>query len=91
MTRPRLSESARWESVGQWISKESLNHCGSIELVSGLDVYDDTPEAFRRAYAALGIDIINRVLMENAPPATPAGQTWTHATLPYDFAPLGVF
>jgi hypothetical protein len=65
------------------VSKRTRNHAGLIELVSGLDVYQATPEAFRRAYAALGIDIINRVPSQNAPPATPPGQARSHETLPY--------
>ena len=73
------------------VSKETLNHAGLIEMVSGLDVYQATPEAFRRAYAALGIDIINRVPSQNAPPATPPGQTRPHETLPYRYANLGVY
>jgi len=73
------------------VSKETLNHGGLIELVSGLDVYQATPEAFRRAYAALGIDIINRVPLHNAPPPTPPGQTRCHGTLPYRYGNLGVY
>jgi hypothetical protein len=43
------------------VSKETLNHPELVEMVSGLDVFRQTPEAYRRAYAALGIDIINRM------------------------------
>ena len=53
------------------ISKEFPNHRGLIEMVSGLDVYQHTPEAYKRAYQALGIDLINRVPLENAPEPTP--------------------
>ena len=73
------------------ISKETLNHRGLIELVSGLDVYRQTPESYRRAYQALGIDVINRVPMENAPQPTPEGHTGRHSSGNYDMAPLGVY
>ncbi len=52
--------------TGKRPCKETLNHAALISRVSGLDVYEHTPEAFRRAYAALGIDIINRVPLDNA-------------------------
>ncbi len=50
-----------------------------------------TAEAYRRAYEALGIDIINRVPLENAPAPTPAGETRPHPTRPYRYAALGVY
>ena len=40
------------------VSKEFPNHPGLIELVSGLDVFENTPEAYKRAYQALGIDLM---------------------------------
>lgn len=49
------------------ITKETLNHPGLIELVSGLDVTQETPEAYRRAYIALGIDLLNRVPLRPHP------------------------
>ena len=73
------------------VTKETLNHRALIELVSGLDVYQHTAEAYRRAYQALGIDIVNRVPLGNAPAPTPAGQTRPHPTKPYHYAPLGVY
>ncbi|HBR19006.1 MAG: hypothetical protein A2Y13_00645 [Planctomycetes bacterium GWC2_45_44] len=73
------------------ISKESLNHPQLIEMVSGLDVYKNTPEAYRRAYQALGIDVINNVPLENAPSPTPVGRCQPHAVLPYSYGHLGVF
>ena len=74
------------------VSKETLNHRGLIELVSGLDVYAHTPEAYRRAYAALGIDLINRVPLENAPPPTPPGERRPHPlNAAYDLTALGVY
>lgn len=60
-------------------------------MVSGLDVYQHTAEAYRRAYEALGIDIINRVPLENAPGPTPEGTTRLHPIRPYNMAPLGVY
>lgn len=73
------------------VSKETLNHRDLVEMVSGLDAYANTPEAYWRAYQALGIDIINRVPLDNAPPPTPAGQTRSHRTMPYNYAPLGIY
>ncbi len=73
------------------ISKETLNHRGIIELVSGLDVYQNTPEAYRRAYQAMGIDIINRVPLENAPQPTPPGEMRKHPSRPYNLSHLGVY
>lgn len=73
------------------VAKETLNHPELIELVSGLDVYRYTAEAYRRAYQALGIDIINRVPLENAPAPTPRGTIRRHPVRPYQLAPLGVY
>ena len=73
------------------VSKETLNHPGLIQLVSGLDVFENSSSAYLRAYEALGIDIINRVPTENAPPPTPEGQTRRHPIRPYNLSPLGVF
>jgi hypothetical protein len=73
------------------ISKETLNHHRLIETVSGLDVYENTPEAFRRAYEALGIDIINRVPLDNAPVPTLPGQIRPHPAKPYHYSHLGVY
>ena len=55
-------------------SKETLNHTELIALVSGCDPHRQTPEAYRRAYAALGIDIINNVPEENAPTPLAPGE-----------------
>jgi hypothetical protein len=74
------------------ISKETLNHRELIERVSGLDVYRNTAEAYRRAYQALGIDLINRVPLENAPPPVSSGTTCPHPEHPdYEISPLGVY
>lgn len=74
------------------VSKETLNHRVLIELVSGLDVYAHTAEAYRRAYEALGIDIVNRVPLENAPLPTPPGARRPHpGNAAYDLCALGVY
>jgi hypothetical protein len=73
------------------VSKETLNHRGLIEKVSGLDVYRHTSEAYRRAYQALGIDIVNRVPLEPAPAPTPLGALRPHPTKPYNCGALGVY
>jgi hypothetical protein len=89
-----LSDILNWAGGSQptkLITKETLNHPGLIELVSGLDVYTHTPEAYRRAYQALGIDLVNRVPLENAPTSTPAGETRRHPKQSYDYAHLGVY
>jgi len=77
--------------ISKVISKEYPNHRSLIELVSGLDVYQHTAEAYKRAYQALGIDLINRVPLENAPQPTPVGKTRPHPTEPYHYAALGVY
>ena len=38
-------------------SKETLNHPGIIDLVTGFNVFDDTPQAYDIAWRKLGIDI----------------------------------
>lgn len=55
-------------------SKETLNHAPLVRLASGMDPYENTPEAFRQAYLSLGIDLVNRVPSENAPPALARGE-----------------
>ena len=77
--------------TGKIPSKESLNHRQLIEQVSGLNVYENTKEAFFRAYQALGIDLIKRVPLENAPSPTPPNQIRKHPTKPYHYAHLGVY
>ena len=72
-------------------AKETLNHRELIEMVSGLNAFEHTAAAYKRAYQALGIDIINRVPLERAPQPTPAGVIRKHPTLPYSFASLGVY
>lgn len=70
-------------------SKETLNHRGLIEYVTGLDVYADTPEAYLGAYRALGIDIINRVPDRNAPPPLAPGEVRRKSD--YDEVHMGVY
>ncbi len=65
---------AEFRPTGKIVSKETLNHPGLIARVTGLDPYLDTPKAYAQAYEALGIDLINRVPTENAPPSTPPGK-----------------
>jgi len=54
-------------------------------------VYKNTPEAYRRAYKALGIDIINRAPTENAPAPTPVGEVRTHPNGRCKYSHLGVY
>jgi hypothetical protein len=77
--------------TGKLVSKETLNHPGLVELVSGLDVYLNTPLAYLRAYEALGIDLVNRLPLTNAPQPTTSGAIRSHPSLPYDYTSLGVF
>ena len=37
--------------------KETLNHPGFIEYVTGINPFEDTPQAFKLAWEKLGIDI----------------------------------
>lgn len=71
------------------VSRESLNHPGLIEMVTGLDVYKNTSEAYKRAYQALGVDIMNRVPLENAPEPTPERETRPHPDKPYTYVGTG--
>lgn len=60
-------------------SKESLNHPGLIRLATGMDPYTNTFKAYKTAYQALGIDIINFMPEKNAPPPLSPGETkFTH-------------
>ncbi len=71
-------------------SKETLNHPGIIALASGLDPFQNTKEAFLRAYHKLGIDIINRVPLENAPKPLKPGES-TDDGNGYGRAHLGMY
>jgi len=74
------------------ISKETLNHAGLIEMVSGLNVYQETQKAYLSAYEALGIDIINRVPSENAPAPTASEKKSIHTqNSNYTMTSLGVY
>lgn len=82
---------ARGHRAQKLVAKETLNHRALIEMVSGLDVYQHTAEAYRRAYRALGIDIVNRVPLRNAPEPIPEGTSLPHQSKPYNLAHLGVY
>ena len=82
---------ANGQPTSKRVNKETLNHPGLIELVSGLDVYQHTAEAYQRSYEALGIDLVNRVPLENAPAPTLPDEIRFHPQLPYRYAPLGVY
>lgn len=70
-------------------SKETLNNRAIIEFASGLNVYHDTRKAYLRAYEALGIDLINRVPLQNAPQPLELGKT--NHTGDYAKSYLGVY
>lgn len=72
------------------LSKETLNHRGLIAMSSGIDPLKNTPEAYKRAYEALGIDFINRVPIENCPNPLVAG-TSVNLDENYKLMPLGVY
>jgi len=82
---------AKCEKVSKLPSKETLNHRGLIEMVSGMDVYENTPAAYKAAYQALGIDIINRVPLSNAAKRTSGTEKIMHPDKPYIFTELGVY
>ncbi len=82
---------ANYEPVQKVISKETLNHPQLIQMISRTDVYQKTPFAYRRAYQSLGIDIINRVPLDNAPKPTSKNEIRLHPRKPYQQAYLGVY
>jgi hypothetical protein len=57
-------------------SKETLNHPGIINHVSGLDVYEDTPAAFDIAWRKLGIELHIPLMQKNARRPRLPGGTW---------------
>lgn len=57
------------------LSKETLNHPELVELASGIDPFENTQKAYLEAYKSLGIDIINRVPVANAPHPLNHGET----------------
>lgn len=71
-------------------SKETLNHAGIISLASGIDPFEHTRDAYISAYKALGIDIINRVPLENAPKPLEVGEV-ADAGNAYKRMPLGIY
>lgn len=56
--------------------KETLNHPGIINFVSGLDVFENTPAAYAIAWRRLGIDIHSPLMNENAARPRVPGGTW---------------
>lgn len=76
---------------GKVLSKETLNNRDIIEKASNLSVHNNTRKAYLRAYEALGIDIINRVPVDNAPIPSSWGEFRTHPELPYYYTSLGVY
>ncbi|HML48932.1 MAG TPA: uroporphyrinogen decarboxylase family protein [Clostridia bacterium] len=80
----------RGEPLTKRPSKETLNHPGILRMASGRDPYLDTQRAFVESYAALGIDIVNRVPDSNAPTPTPPGEKRRHNER-YDKTHLGVY
>ena len=82
---------AQGAPTSKTVSKETLNHPGLVELVSGKDVYLNTSQAYLRACEALGIDLVNRLPLTNAPQPTANGSVYSHPTLPYHYTSLGVY
>ncbi len=72
------------------LSKETLNHRELIRLASGLDPLEDTSQAYIKAYAALGIDFINRVPDRNCPVPLNRGET-NKLDETYKITSLGVY
>jgi len=70
-------------------SKESLNHPGMIELMSGRDPFDETPRAFELAWERLSIDIHSALPEKRAVRPRVPGGTWVEGNTRY--ADLGVF
>jgi hypothetical protein len=79
------------QACAKVISKETLNHPQLIEYVSGLDVYAHTREAYLRAYRATGIDLINRVPLENARLPLVRDERSADPNTFYAYSPLGVY
>ena len=57
-------------------SKETLNHPGIINQVSGLDVFENTPAAYDTAWRRLGIDMHVSLMTENTDRPRVPGGTW---------------
>ena len=64
-------------------SKETLNHPGIMNRVTGFDVYDDTPRAFEIAWRKLGIDLHTRLPRGNAQRPRVPGGTWVEGGTRY--------
>lgn len=69
--------------------KETLNHPGFIEYVTGINPFEDTPKAFRVAWDKLGIDIHVPLPKENVLPLKQSGDTWSEGNL--RFNDMGVY
>lgn len=70
-------------------SKETLNHPGLIEHVTGINPFEDTPRAFRIAWKKLGIDIHVPLPIKNVLPPKQPGSTWKEGNL--RFNGMGVY
>lgn len=70
------------------LSKETLNHPGLIRMVSGLDPWQDAPDAFCATYERIGVDLVNRVPLSPAPAPS---QRPTLRGDGYWYSPLGVY
>jgi hypothetical protein len=77
--------------VKKIISKETLNNADLVEFVTGLNVYQNTPLAYKKAYDALGIDLVNRVPLDNAPPPCTVGEVSRIDNTPYSRQSLGIY
>jgi hypothetical protein len=82
---------AEGRSVAKLISKETLNHRGLVEMVTGLDVFKDTPLAYKKAYEALGVDLINRVPLKNTPEPCSEGEVRGIENTQYSRQSLGIY
>jgi len=69
--------------------KETLNHPEFIEYVSGINPFENTPQAFRISWEKLGIDIHVPLPKENALPSKFPESTWKEGNL--RLASLGVY
>ena len=61
--------------------KETLNHPGFIEYVTGINPFEDTPQAFKLAWEKLGIDIHVPLPKGNALPPKLQESSWKEGNL----------
>lgn len=71
-------------------SKETLNHTGIIYLASGIDPFENTPQAYLEAYRSLGIDLIKQVPASNVVRRLKPGESTQHNEY-YKRAYLGLY